>query len=80
MSRHAMHGWAAFSRESAGGGAFRHQRDSSSGWLHTLFFWIDRSRQRRQLGEMADLNDNLLRDIGLTREEARREAEKPFWR
>jgi len=33
-------------------------------------------RQRRHL---ADLDDALLRDIGLTREEARAEARRPLW-
>jgi uncharacterized protein YjiS (DUF1127 family) len=70
-------------REPAGMRALRQQSASSSpidAWLRTLGFWIDRSRQRRQLGELAELNDYLLKDIGLSREEAMREAEKPFWR
>ena len=54
--------------------------NSVGGWLRTLEFWIDRSHQRRQLGELAELNDYLLKDIGVSREEALREAEKPFWR
>lgn len=37
---------------------------------------VERMSQRRAL---AQLNDELLRDIGLTREEAAAEAEKPFW-
>jgi uncharacterized protein YjiS (DUF1127 family) len=52
----------------------------ADGWLRTLEVWIDRSHQRRQLGELAELNDYLLRDIGVSREEALREAAKPFWR
>jgi uncharacterized protein YjiS (DUF1127 family) len=39
--------------------------------------WIDRARQRRAL---AALDDHMLRDIGVTRLEAAREYEKPFWR
>lgn len=39
--------------------------------------WLDRSRSRRQL---ARLDDRLLRDIGVTRTDADREATKPFWR
>jgi uncharacterized protein YjiS (DUF1127 family) len=70
-------------REPAGMRALRRQSASSNSieaWLRTLGFWIDRSRQRKQLGELAELNDYLLRDIGVSREEAMREAEKPFWR
>ena len=70
-------------REPAGMLALRQQSASSSSidaWLRTLGLWIDRSRQRRQLGELAELNDYLLKDIGVSREEALREAEKPFWR
>ena len=52
---------------------------SAGGWLRTLEVWIDRSHQRRQLGELAELNNYLLKDIGVSREEAIREAEKPFW-
>ena len=39
--------------------------------------WIERSRQRRAL---AALDDHVLRDIGITRVEAEREAQKPFWK
>jgi uncharacterized protein YjiS (DUF1127 family) len=48
--------------------------------LRTLEVWIDRSHRRRQLGELAELNDYLLKDIGVSREQAMREAAKPFWR
>ncbi|WP_210243909.1 DUF1127 domain-containing protein [Bradyrhizobium guangdongense] len=41
--------------------------------------WLDRPFQRMALRDIAD-NPHLLRDIGLTRDEALREAEKPFWR
>ena len=39
--------------------------------------WIERRRQRDAL---ARLDDRALRDIGITRAEAARECEKPFWR
>ena len=45
----------------------------------TIQVWIERSRQRRALGELADRNDYLLADIGLSVEQARREAAEPFW-
>ena len=39
--------------------------------------WIGRCRERDALGE---LDDRLLRDIGITRADAERECRKPFWR
>jgi uncharacterized protein YjiS (DUF1127 family) len=47
----------------------------------TVDQWFARSRQRRALREIAERNDtHLLKDIGLSQEEALREADKPFWR
>jgi uncharacterized protein YjiS (DUF1127 family) len=82
MSNYSPQG-LALPRAAAAKRPFRQQSASSSsvgGWLRTLGFWIERSRQRRQLGELAELNDYLLKDIGVSREEAKREAEKRFWR
>jgi uncharacterized protein YjiS (DUF1127 family) len=82
MSNYSLQG-LTLPREPANMRALRQQFASSSSidaWLRTLGFWIDRSQQRRQLGELAELNDYLLKDIGVSREEAMREAEKPFWR
>jgi uncharacterized protein YjiS (DUF1127 family) len=45
--------------------------------MDTARIWIARSRERRELGE---LTGDLLKDIGVSREEAQREAAKPFWR
>jgi uncharacterized protein YjiS (DUF1127 family) len=39
--------------------------------------WIERARQRNAL---AGLDDQQLRDIGITRVDAARECGKPFWR
>jgi len=39
--------------------------------------WIDRSNQRHAL---ADLDDRMLRDIGISGGAAFREAAKPFWK
>jgi uncharacterized protein YjiS (DUF1127 family) len=42
--------------------------------------WLARSRQRRALCEIAQRDDYLLKDIGISQQDAFREAEKPFWR
>jgi uncharacterized protein YjiS (DUF1127 family) len=46
-------------------------------WLAALRRMHERWNQRKDLRE---LDDHLLRDIGITREQARREIGKPFWR
>ena len=46
-------------------------------WLATLRRMRERWRQRQDLRE---LDDRLLCDIGITREQAKHEASKPFWR
>ena len=43
----------------------------------TVLDWQDRARQRHRLGEM---DDRLLRDIGVSRADLENEAAKPFWR
>jgi uncharacterized protein YjiS (DUF1127 family) len=65
--------------------AFTHSKARMSrlidGTRSTVGRWHARSRQRRALREIAERNDlHLLKDIGVSREEALREAEKPFWR
>jgi uncharacterized protein YjiS (DUF1127 family) len=45
----------------------------------TLRLWIERSRQRRHLAELARWDDHLLKDIGVSRDATLREAAKPFW-
>lgn len=44
--------------------------------IETIAVWIERRRQRRAL---AQLDQHLLDDVGLTREQARHELDKPFW-
>ena len=39
-------------------------------------YWMERSRTRKRLGA---LEDHLLEDIGLTREQANAESSKHFW-
>jgi len=47
-----------------------------SGLVRRLGDAVARWRQRRDLRE---LSDDQLRDIGVTRQDARREAARPFW-
>jgi uncharacterized protein YjiS (DUF1127 family) len=52
-----------------------------AGLASTIRKWVARSQQRRALREIAERNDHqLLKDIGVSQEEAFREADKPFWR
>ena len=44
--------------------------------LAMLLYWHDISRERRALLE---LDDHMLRDIGITRADAEQEAGRPFW-
>ena len=44
--------------------------------VDTILTWHERAKTRRQL---LMLDDRLLRDIGITRLDARGEADKPFW-
>lgn len=43
----------------------------------TLLCWQRRANDRRRLAEMGD---DLLKDIGISRVDAQAEARKPFWR
>lgn len=42
----------------------------------TLFAWVQRHRSRKAL---AELNEHMLRDVGLTKEQVQAEIIKPFW-
>jgi uncharacterized protein YjiS (DUF1127 family) len=52
-----------------------------AGAFAQIKLWIDRTRQRRALRELAlhELNERWLRDIGVTRQQALRESGRPFW-
>ena len=51
-----------------------HFVSSLAGWLYAC------AERRRQRLALLELNDSLLRDIGVTRAEAVAEASKPCWR
>ena len=41
-----------------------------------IAYWIELSRQRKQLNQMSDA---LLKDAGISRADAESETERPFW-
>ena len=49
----------------------------SGRWTYAFRIWRERVHQREALKR---LDDRLLDDVGLSREQARRETAKPFWR
>jgi uncharacterized protein YjiS (DUF1127 family) len=53
-------------------------RVSASPWPGWLGLWA-RHQQRRALRDLAD-DPHLLNDLGLSRQQALEEADKPFWR
>jgi uncharacterized protein YjiS (DUF1127 family) len=48
-----------------------------SSLVGTIVIWLNRRQGRRDLSE---LDDRLLADVGISREDAVWEAGKPFWR
>ena len=50
---------------------------SQRGWQGVIRGWFERSRQRRAL---AQIDDRLLADVGISRSAAADEIVKPFWR
>lgn len=50
-----------------------------AGVISALSLWMARTQDRNALAELAE-DKHFLADIGLTREQALREAGKPFWR
>jgi uncharacterized protein YjiS (DUF1127 family) len=56
-----------------------HQSNSGpAAAIHRWLDWAERRRQRIALRELAD-DKHFLDDLGLTREQALDEANKPFW-
>lgn len=47
--------------------------------ISVINLWFERSRQRRELLEIAD-HPGTLKDLGLSTYDLRREGRKPFWR
>ena len=60
------------------------QQDSSPSatvsWMGTVRAWIARRRERRAIQDfLMQVDDRFLKDMGVTRGRALREAAKPFW-
>jgi uncharacterized protein YjiS (DUF1127 family) len=49
-------------------------------WDHTVATLRQWRRRARERGELAQLDDRMLKDIGLTRADAEFLSNKPFWR
>lgn len=45
--------------------------------VETPIAWLERMRERR---ELAELNDSMLKDIGISRADVEHVVTKPFWR
>jgi len=61
-----------------------HSRDGSApAWILRLSCtfrgWMARRRQRQALGDLAECSRHILKDIGISPEQAQREAAKWFW-
>lgn len=68
-------------RAAARQGRQRHQKNWGTALVHRWRRWCLRWARHRQRSALRDLVDDphLLRDIGVTREQALSEADKPFW-
>ena len=55
------------------------QTPSGSAWLNGFRYVRAKLRQRRQLQDLAALDDRLLDDVGITREQAERALHSTGW-
>jgi len=56
-----------------------YQSSSWLGWTALLNTWLRWSERSRQRADLRELNEHLLNDIGITRQQALDEANRPFW-
>ena len=78
-----VQGWARAPAHGSSGYALHQQQDASislTGRLKAMRLLIARSQQRGALADLIELDERMLRDIGVSRDAAWREAAKPFWR
>jgi uncharacterized protein YjiS (DUF1127 family) len=63
------------------GQSYSQGRIPGPGWRARFWRWCARCSSRaRQRAALSDLDDRLLDDIGVTRQQANVEAAKPFWK
>lgn len=79
MSAQVLHEVASTARPARDAVPFADHNSALTRCLRTIGAWIVRRGQREALRYIAQ-DERLLRDIGLTREQALRETDKPFWR
>ena len=75
---HFPGGYTRFQQDSSPNSSATDRRGRPS-WMDTVRAWSARSNERRALRELTELGDHVLKDIGISREQALREAAKPFW-
>jgi uncharacterized protein YjiS (DUF1127 family) len=82
MSDALLHAPTIIAFRRGAGDLARHCRAPASkrSWRDVIHLWMQRARQRQALADLTELGPHLLRDIGISYEEARLESEKPFWR
>jgi uncharacterized protein YjiS (DUF1127 family) len=71
---------SAFIDRALPAGAFVRVRAGLVRIIELIAVWRRRAAARRELRALCELDDYILRDIGLTRSELRDEATRPFWR
>ena len=79
MSVHMIKESALASRSAANAVVPQIRTLAVSACLNAVAVWIARTGHRRVLRELAE-EGRLLRDVGLSRQQALHEAAKPFWR
>jgi uncharacterized protein YjiS (DUF1127 family) len=52
------------------------RRNPITSWIHAVSIWFSR---RRSYQDLASLDDHLLSDVGISREEVRRLGKPPWW-
>lgn len=71
---------SAFIDRAPAAAAFVRARAGLGRIIELIARWRRRAAARRELRALCELDDYILRDIGLTRSELRDEATRPFWR